>query len=225
MGKSHKTQKGGSQRKQNKKKSGKDDTTESSSSSRMIWVDPARVRFQHSRIRPHFSGCGRGVVETLDDIRRGSLRPSELPPIQVIVGPPNEDNGGGPWYFSLNNRRLWVLKRCRDEGLLEHNRILVRVRPAKSAAERERYTLRNCALEANFFPTEKPRNGTTPPPLSTLRVQEDPGGEPPRWKDTATEPMVVSATTLAENLPMNRGEEDDSDDSVYRPSNPFSALL
>eukprot|EP00523_Entomoneis_sp_CCMP467_P019515 CAMPEP_0168819060 /NCGR_PEP_ID=MMETSP0726-20121227/8089_1 /TAXON_ID=265536 /ORGANISM="Amphiprora sp., Strain CCMP467" /LENGTH=195 /DNA_ID=CAMNT_0008871429 /DNA_START=44 /DNA_END=631 /DNA_ORIENTATION=+ len=195
MGKSHKTQKGGSQRKQNKKKSGKDDTTESSSSSRMIWVDPARVRFQHSRIRPHFSGCGRGVVETLDDIRRGSLRPSELPPIQVIVGPPNEDNGGGPWYFSLNNRRLWVLKRCRDEG---------------------------------FFPTEKPRNGTTPPPLSTLRVQEDPGGEPPRWKDTATEPMVVSATTLAENLPMNSEDDeddDDSDDSVYRPSNPFSALL
>eukprot|EP00523_Entomoneis_sp_CCMP467_P018546 CAMPEP_0168827134 /NCGR_PEP_ID=MMETSP0726-20121227/12522_1 /TAXON_ID=265536 /ORGANISM="Amphiprora sp., Strain CCMP467" /LENGTH=172 /DNA_ID=CAMNT_0008880295 /DNA_START=44 /DNA_END=562 /DNA_ORIENTATION=- len=172
MGKSHKTQKGGSQRKQNKKKSGKDDTTESSSSSRMIWVDPARVRFQHSRIRPHFSGCGRGVVETLDDIRRGSLRPSELPPIQVIVGPPNEDNG--------------------------------------------------------FFPTEKPRNGTTPPPLSTLRVQEDPGGEPPRWKDTATEPMVVSATTLAENLPMNSEDDeddDDSDDSVYRPSNPFSALL
>ena len=48
-----------------------------------VWVDPARVRFQHSRIRPHFSGCGRSLDETLDSIRNKNMLPSDLPPIQV----------------------------------------------------------------------------------------------------------------------------------------------
>ena len=77
-------------------------------------VDPSRVRFQHARIRPFFSGCGRSVIETLEEIRQGNLSPSDLPPIQVLVG--DQDDDQEPWYFSLNNRRLWVFKRCREEG-------------------------------------------------------------------------------------------------------------
>ena len=49
----------------------------------LIWVDPARVRFQHSRIRPYFSGCGRSVQETLEDMRQGKVQPSDISPIQV----------------------------------------------------------------------------------------------------------------------------------------------
>jgi len=49
----------------------------------MIWVDPERVRFQHARIRPYFSSCGRALTETLDEIRAGKIQPSDLPPIQV----------------------------------------------------------------------------------------------------------------------------------------------
>jgi hypothetical protein len=48
-----------------------------------LYIDPARIRFQHSRIRPCFSGCGRSVVGTLDSIRRGEITPDQLPPIQV----------------------------------------------------------------------------------------------------------------------------------------------
>ena len=48
-----------------------------------IWVDPDRVRFQHARIRPYFSSCGRALTETLDEIRAGKIQPSDLPPIQV----------------------------------------------------------------------------------------------------------------------------------------------
>jgi len=113
-----------------------------------LWVDPARVRFQHARIRQHFSGCGRSVIETLESIRRGEMSPGDLPPIQVIVGP---EDSGGVWYFSLNNRRLYVLKRCREEGLLDNNLVRVRVRQVKSENEMERYTLENCALEAKFI--------------------------------------------------------------------------
>ena len=69
--------------------------------------------------------------------------------IQVLVGPDTEEDG--PWYYSLNNRRLWVLKRCREEGLLEQNQIYVRVRPPKSEAEMARYTIRNCSLEAKMI--------------------------------------------------------------------------
>jgi hypothetical protein len=74
---------------------------------------------------------------------------------QVIVGPETED---GPWYFSLNNRRLWVFKRCSDEGLLHDNLIPVRVRKPKSAAEMERYTLTNCAVEAKIVPERHANN-------------------------------------------------------------------
>jgi len=120
-----------------------------------LQIDPERIRFQHSKIRPFFSGCGRSVLDTLESIRQGHLRPEDLPPIQVIVGP-DENDDKGPWYFSLNNRRLWVLKRCREEGLLQNNVIRVRVREAKSGNELERYTLKNCAVEARFMREQAP---------------------------------------------------------------------
>ena len=126
------------------------------------WInaDPERIRFQHSKIRPYFSGCGRSVVETFESIQNGEMDPADLPPIQVIVGP-DEQDGKGPWYFSLNNRRLWVLKRCREEGLLKNNVVRVRVRAPKSHVEFERYTIENCALQASFKREKPPLTGIT----------------------------------------------------------------
>ncbi len=46
---------------------------------------------------------------------------------------------------------MWVLKRCRDEGLLPNNVINVRVRQPKSVGEFERYSIANCAVEAKFI--------------------------------------------------------------------------
>ena len=71
----------------------------------------------------------------------------------MLVGPESED-GQHRWYFSLNNRRLWVLKRCREEGLLQDtkNEVLVRIREPKSQSEKKRYTIQNCALEAKLMP-------------------------------------------------------------------------
>jgi uncharacterized protein YozE (UPF0346 family) len=62
----------------------------------------------------------------------------------------------------LNNRRLWVLKRCREEGLLQttKNQILVRVREPKSQSEKDRYTVQKCAVEAKII-TEKRSIGKT----------------------------------------------------------------
>jgi hypothetical protein len=66
----------------NKKKTPTDKRVDEATEGGLL-VDPARVRFQHSRIRPFFSGCGRSVTETLDSIRRNEMSPSDLPPIQV----------------------------------------------------------------------------------------------------------------------------------------------
>lgn len=173
-----------------------------------IFVDPARVRFQHSRIRPFFSGCGRSVTETLESIRRGELAPEDLPPIQVLVGPTGED--GQTWYFSLNNRRLWVLKRCRDEGLLENNQIRVRVRPPKSNGEESRYTIENCALEAKLM-------------RESLSCQKN---ESTTETNVATE-QIMEKRKSDQQIGFLHTEEDDSssDDSFEERSNPFSVLL
>lgn len=138
---------------------------------------------------------------------------------QVIVGPQTED---GPWYFSLNNRRLWVLKRCREEGLLDKNQIRVRVRTPKSSAEASRYCLENCALEAKMMkesaPSGKQRENT-------------------RTKENDSEAPATPGVDLGEELkpqPLlslqgdddadanNTSDSDESDDFGF--SNPFSAL-
>lgn len=78
-------------------------------------VDPRHVRYAHSKIKPHFSGCGRTIEQTLDEIRDGKTRPSDLPMITVLLGPTDPAVDGGQQqqqqcFFSLNNRRLFVFK-------------------------------------------------------------------------------------------------------------------
>ena len=46
-------------------------------------VDPRRIRFQYSKIRPLFSGCGRSVESTLVALRSGETDIGALPMIQV----------------------------------------------------------------------------------------------------------------------------------------------
>ena len=50
-------------------------------------------------------------------------------------------------YFSLNNRRLWVLKELRKAGALENNTVRVRMKEALPR-EKERYTPTKCSLTA-----------------------------------------------------------------------------
>lgn len=197
----------------------------------LIQVCPTRVRYQHSKIRPHFSGCGRSVVGTLDEIREGKLEPSALPPIQVLVGPDGND-GLGPWYFSLNNRRLWVLKQCHREGLLNNERygnmIKVRVRVPKSDGERERYSVQNCSLDAKFMREGRPKqaNGNT----TDNKAEAD-------GHDGATEAGRVKIEETDDKLDLNihrrvekeigqqeASSESESEDDGEEYSNPFSAL-
>jgi hypothetical protein len=241
----------------------------------LLAVDPVRVRFQHSKIRPYFSGCGRSVMETLDEIRMGRMKPSDLPPIQVLVGQPiiersspsrnvistkkmnsskgdqtkkeSGNDGGnddGQWYFSLNNRRLWVLKRCREEGLLEPygNKIWVRVRPPRSQLERERYTVENCALEAKLLVEKAPTTSTSTlsgshrkrdKPTKNATDWNNPTGQTPNYNHCdllRVEHLHSGAAILSrrENNSVSESHSDhdyDESDECFTTSNAFSALF
>ena len=103
-----------------------------------IEIDPSIVYFTHARIRSTFSGCGRKVEETLDEIINGKLKPADLPFITVMYD--------GSVYYSLNNRRLWVLKQCKERGLVDH--IRVRVRPEDKGTIK--YSQETCVLHAKL---------------------------------------------------------------------------
>lgn len=107
-----------------------------------IFVDPNDVMFTHSRIRPFFTGCGNRIEDTLQDIIDGRLAVQDLPLITII------ENDG--YYFSLNNRRLYVLKKLRSLGLLENNRVEVNIKPALER-EKRKYTPENCSSVARIM--------------------------------------------------------------------------
>mmetsp|Transcript_39414 Transcript_39414/g.93313 ORF Transcript_39414/g.93313 Transcript_39414/m.93313 type:complete len:207 (+) Transcript_39414:56-676(+) len=113
-------------------------------------LDPAVIKFLHSKVFPHFS-CGRSVMSTLNAIETQSLKLQDLPRITVTEV---MDADGNPQWISLNNRRLYVLKKCRELELLENNQITCRVQPASSIKRQQKlYSDRShFALQAKLLP-------------------------------------------------------------------------
>ena len=122
------------------------------------------------------------------------------------------------------------MKKCRDEGLLENNVVHVRVRIPKSGAESERYTLQNCAVDANFIREKDPK----------LNNRRDESKEEAKEHDNGESLMAAIAETeapkdqvdghsteLAGQASSDVSDEDESDEDSAgdRNSNPFSALL
>jgi hypothetical protein len=153
-------------------------------------VDPAECYFTHSRIRPVFTGCGKRVEETLDDITQGRTRVQELPLITVI------NNDG--FYFSLNNRRLYVLKQLRVRGLLKDNKVRVRFKSALDR-EKERYTQDRCSLSVSFL--REREHGTLGEPSDAPDEESDRTGEESESEtsvsDHAPQPLSTPDTSPA----------------------------
>jgi len=119
-------------------------------------VDPRRIRFTHAKIRPFFSD-GKVVVETLQAIEQGRLRVEDLPKITII-------QHGEEQYYSLNNRRLWVLKQCCELGLLKDNVVAVRVRPLpKTKRLQNKFDPARCCDTARFMKEKVAVRGATKP--------------------------------------------------------------
>mmetsp|Transcript_7329 Transcript_7329/g.14559 ORF Transcript_7329/g.14559 Transcript_7329/m.14559 type:complete len:188 (+) Transcript_7329:3-566(+) len=115
-------------------------------------LDPAVVRYSHSKVFPHFS-CGRSVRGTMDALSSGAISPSELPQISVMeVDLPGE----GKQWISLNNRRLWVLKECRELNLIDDNKISCRIRqPETGRRAQKHYNNGNFSLSAKLLPCKQ----------------------------------------------------------------------
>ena len=109
-------------------------------------VDVATLHFTHARVRPYFSGCGRRLEETLSMIDKGEMDISSLPIITILHNGNSDD-----YYFSLNNRRLWVIKQLHERGFFDGGKKLkVRMKEALPR-ERERYTKEKCSLSARIM--------------------------------------------------------------------------
>ena len=123
-------------------------------SNSLLLIDPREIRFTHSRVRPFFSGCGRSLDSTIESIINKQITIDDLPMITIIKN--------GNFYFSLNNRRLYVFKFLRDNGFLEARDNLIQVRTkAALPRELERYTIDRCSLSAKIMISKEVTSATS----------------------------------------------------------------
>ena len=47
-------------------------------------LKPSDILYTYSKVLPYFSGCGRTLQHTLDEIKSGRLKPGDLPAMSVI---------------------------------------------------------------------------------------------------------------------------------------------
>ena len=113
---------------------------------RFVEVNVSELYFTHSRVRPFFSGCGRKLVDTLESIYSGEMQLDALPVITIL----NNTSSDGSYFFSLNNRRLWVLKELYARGFFADKLVKVRIKECLPR-ERERYTIDKCSLTAKIM--------------------------------------------------------------------------
>jgi len=106
-------------------------------------MDPSDILFSHSKICPIFSGCKKSVEDTFTEIQNGILKVTDLPIITII----KNDKGD---IISLNNRRLWIIKKCSEMGYLESINVNVKKVSDLSVKEQKRYNNNTYSLNAKF---------------------------------------------------------------------------
>ena len=72
----------------------------------MALLKPSQIHFTHTKISNKFTGCGKTVNTTLQEIVNGKTLIDSIPKIKVFYF----NNGNEIKYLSENNRRLWVFK-------------------------------------------------------------------------------------------------------------------
>lgn len=103
-------------------------------------IKPSDIYFTHSTICYKFTGCGKLLDETLNEIITGVTRIEDIPKIKVFYTCQN----GIVKYFSENNRRLWLFKKLQGLGLLDT--VNVRIEPTNN----KKYIKNIYSLEAKI---------------------------------------------------------------------------
>ena len=112
-----------------------------------VSVDINDIRFTHSKVFPNFSGCGVTLEETLRRLLCGEMDITKLPKITVVQSSTHPNV-----YYTLNNRRLWVLKELRCADIISS--VVVRLRQM-TPREQTKYTIDRCTLEATIIRTPR----------------------------------------------------------------------
>ncbi|XP_076817069.1 uncharacterized protein LOC143462702 [Clavelina lepadiformis] len=97
----------------------------------LIKLRPSKIRFMHKTINSNFSD-GKSVNETVEKISSGEMSVNDLPKIKVT-----KKNG---FYYSFDNRRLYVYRVLELRGLLDT--VEVKKAPVRFFQE-ERFTTDN----------------------------------------------------------------------------------
>ena len=69
--------------KKDKAKLKKGSSSSGSAEGPLVQLRPSEILYTYSKVLPYFSGCGRTLRHTLEEIARGAMRPSDLPAIAV----------------------------------------------------------------------------------------------------------------------------------------------
>ena len=96
-------------------------------------LKPNQIYFTHSKIRQRFSGCGKMLQETLNELVMGVVNINDIPKIRVY--------SDGNNYYSMNNRRLWVFKQLESLGHLETIDVIVERLPPNSRIRFNQYSM------------------------------------------------------------------------------------
>ena len=78
-------------------------------------LKPSDIYFTHSIISDKFTGCGKFINQTLNEVINGSTSIDDIPTIKVFY---TQENGIIK-YFSENNRRLWLFKTLESLGKVD----------------------------------------------------------------------------------------------------------
>jgi len=148
----------------------------------VVDINPDRVYFTFSRIRPQYS-CGRTIESTLNAIRNKELLPSQLPQITLLTDGKN--------YFSLNNRRLYTFKTLKAEGLLQTIRARVKTVP-QTKRMAEKYTPAKCSLVATLMRQKVNASGE--------EDDEDSGEDEDRLSDIEAEEKAAAAAAAVADV-------------------------
>ena len=81
-------------------------------------LDPDNIFFTHSKIRERFSGCNKTIQETFEELKIQKIKVSDIPKIKVLYDGKN--------YYSENNRRLYLFKKCKLEKILDEIDVVVK---------------------------------------------------------------------------------------------------
>ena len=168
----------------------------------MIEIDPSHVYFTFSRIRPFFS-CGRPIQQTLDQLLKGEIQPSDLPSISLLFDGTN--------YFSLNNRRLFVFKTLKSAGLIQT--VIARVKPVPQTKRmKDKYTVEKCALTAKLMREGESKGEDENNDEDEMSEEEEKKGGAKGKKATSKE---IKQTNAGKQAKQNKYEDNENADDSF----------